>query len=74
MKRFLAGLALGVVLGVLLCLGPGPVVDSPWPEPTPILAVVDVAGLAQAQCQAAAVKAKLEGWAAQRSTPCECGR
>ena len=30
-----AAFALGLILGVLLVLGPGPVVDSPWPAPTP---------------------------------------
>ena len=35
MKRVLIGFALGAVFGVLLVLGPGPVVDSPWPAPTP---------------------------------------
>ena len=35
MRRAVLAFALGLVAGVLLVLGPGPVADSPWPAPTP---------------------------------------
>ena len=62
MKRLLFGIALafalGLVVGVLLVLGPHPLTDSPWPAPTPsptptpILAIVDEQKVDRMTCEA----------------------
>jgi hypothetical protein len=51
-RRLLIAFAVGVVFGALVTSRARTPVESPWPAPSPILSVVDEAGLDRAQCDA----------------------